>query len=237
MSVTAFDNNILEIPHNEDEDASVISLVRTAEASRLRRRGPFGLDHNGNRSEFQRAARAPLQPLILVPSRSIASESFELLPTTSPTPLPMTPPRQRQSFVSIEDLYKGEDDENDISTEHHIYCGVMEEVEEQDFKVSPLPFHSNNASAAHRRTKFTGCGTLIHASAVPKSKQGTWYAKGPATSVVVRLNAIYFDDGGGKSRHMHCGCRYYGVGCSVWYVVMSYSGSHMLTVSISISQR
>lgn len=67
--------------------------------------------------------------------------------------------------------------------------------------------------------KSTGCGALVHVSAAPKVSNGTWVARGNATSTVVPLAQAFFERGrGGNVKQFACGCRWFGVGCSEWLV-------------------
>ncbi|KAI0254659.1 hypothetical protein BJV78DRAFT_1151982 [Lactifluus subvellereus] len=55
----------------------------------------------------------------------------------------------------------------------------------------PLPPSRRPSYPRARRTN--GCGVLIHLSAQPRRRQGTWVACGAAAETVVRMDARYFD--------------------------------------------
>ncbi|KAI0268297.1 hypothetical protein BC834DRAFT_868764 [Gloeopeniophorella convolvens] len=70
---------------------------------------------------------------------------------------------------------------------------------------------------SHSRIRRTnGCGALVHASAQPRRRQGTWVACGAATETVVRMDSRYFDCCFTvKMIKSACGCVREGVGCRV----------------------
>ena len=91
-----------------------------------------------------------------------------------------------------------EDPDGNGEVTYKLYCGVEEwcfqdEGDEQEkFEASPLPLYppqspsNDNSSKKHHAQRFrkrTGCGALIHASGSPRSRAGTWQARGKATNV------------------------------------------------------
>lgn len=208
MSNTSL-SETLEAWRDADDAYSLSGLVRTGEASRLRRRATFRIDHSG-RPAAERWSRPPLQPLVLVPPP----------PETISSRPPMTPPRQTSAYAANSSGL--EEDENEDGSEYKLYCGVLETglVGDSDpFTPSPLPaypsMYEESGSPSRTLRKSSGCGTLVHTRGVPRTCTGTWHALGDATDIVIPLDPVYFDCGG-KTKHFSCGCRFYGVGCSVW---------------------
>lgn len=68
-----------------------------------------------------------------------------------------------------------------------------------------------------RPRRTNGCGVLIHLSAQPRRRQGTWVACGAAAETVVKMDARYFDCCTAvKMIRSACGCVREGVGCRAW---------------------
>lgn len=70
---------------------------------------------------------------------------------------------------------------------------------------------------SHPRPRRTnGCGVLVHLSAQPRRRQGTWVARGAAAESVARMDARYFDCRvAARLIKSACGCVREGVGCRV----------------------
>ncbi|KAI9448068.1 hypothetical protein H4582DRAFT_1898344 [Lactarius indigo] len=71
--------------------------------------------------------------------------------------------------------------------------------------------------ASHPRARRTnGCGVLVHLSAQPRRRQGTWVARGGAAESVARMDSRYFDCRvAARLTKSACGCVREGVGCRV----------------------
>jgi hypothetical protein len=68
-----------------------------------------------------------------------------------------------------------------------------------------------------RARRTNGCGVLIHLSAQPRRRQGTWVACGAAAETVASMDARYFDCCAAvKMIRSACGCVREGVGCRAW---------------------
>ena len=79
----------------------------------------------------------------------------------------------------------------------------------------PLPTRRPSHPARVRRTN--GCGVLVHLSAQPRRRQGTWVARGAAAESVARMDSRYFDCRvAARLIESACGCVREGVGCRVW---------------------
>lgn len=208
----------------EDEPPIVLSeLVRTAEASRLRRRGNLGVSAsslNSNPSEHNGR---------VIPDLRWNFEPF-LARGGSWSDGSTQPPSIWETIAIPEDATKSDEDmDGSREVSYELYCGVEEPCfqdgeDEQKFEVSPLPSYppqlttkdaSSNQSRGQRFRRRTGCGALIHVKGSPRTRTGTWQARGKATNEVIFMHAKYFDRGG-QMKKFTCGCRYFGVGCSQW---------------------
>ena len=71
---------------------------------------------------------------------------------------------------------------------------------------------------SHLRARRTnGCGVLVHLSAQPRRRQGTWVARDAAAESVAKMDARYFDCRvAARLIKSACGCVREGVGCRVW---------------------
>ncbi|GBE80198.1 hypothetical protein SCP_0214080 [Sparassis crispa] len=231
-------------PQPIDADDSIVlsDLVRTGEASRLRRRGAMRIDH----------ARAPPAPPYMSSSNS-APRPIVVVPSRTPTP-PYVP-----TELAGEDEYtysggewrdwnvddRGEGSgaargaqteeqrrEGEEEEEFMLFCGGEEwgpsavtGLHGPSFAPSPLPGRSRSRSAstsasgrassqAARRTN--GCGALVHMRAYPQRPRGVWVGKEEATEVVVGLDASYFERSVvAKMMKSACGCVREGIGCAV----------------------
>ncbi|KAH8106451.1 hypothetical protein DFH11DRAFT_1691863 [Phellopilus nigrolimitatus] len=206
----------------EEEPMALSDLVRTGEASRLRRRGAI-TGHRANRqssSSFAGAVgetllngteyqwnRPPLAQIVVPPP-----------PWTDVSPV--NPPAVYPPWPDIPDPTKAEEEaDGHHGSSYAIYCGYedWEFGDEEPYEPSPLPepFEAPTPStrAPQRFRKSTGCGALIHTNGTPRTKNGTWQARGKAADVVVPLDKMYFERGG-QPKQFACGCRWHGVGCS-----------------------
>ncbi|KAH9179739.1 hypothetical protein EDB89DRAFT_510240 [Lactarius sanguifluus] len=71
--------------------------------------------------------------------------------------------------------------------------------------------------ASHPRARrMNGCGVLVHLSAQPRRRQGTWVARGGAAESVARMDSRYFDCRvAARLTKSACGCVREGLGCRV----------------------
>lgn len=221
-------------PQMTDADDSIVlsDLVRTAEASRLRRRGALRMDH------------APSGSAIPAQGQRGFSGNYEL-----PAPIRVRSPTWVQADSSSDDEYAGwaqretdyevgQQAENEARrTEHErekeaynyvLYCGAEEESwdnrpELPAWSPSPLPLYPPS-SPRHvstltkpRPKRNNGCGAIVHMNAAPRRRQGVWTAKTQAVDSVVPMEASYFDRKAVvKMLRSACGCVREGVGCAVW---------------------
>lgn len=216
--------NIPPAPTDADDSIVLSDLVRTGEASRLRRRGAMRLDHG-----FGGQANPPrvFNPTVIV----VGSPTWEPEPEESQGSgvsreraprYTRGPPRPRRAA-----------DECESDIVYTLFCGGDELESEDDSNLHPyrpyepsiLPLcpssSASSSKARHPRKpkRSNGCGAILHMSAAPRQRQGTWSAKGNASSAVVSLDECYFDkETASKIMRSRCGCIREGVGCAVWYV-------------------
>lgn len=202
---------------NDADDSIVLSdLVRTGEASRLRRRGAMRLDHGYPTTQNQPQPTSPT--VIVVGSPSWDSESEE--PQGGPV-------YSRERFRNIRGpRFRRVAGDDELTYTYTIFCGGEEsdsEVEyaSQAYQPSILPVYPSSSSRVSslspRRKKTNGCGAVLHMSAAPRQRQGTWLAKDVATSAVIPMDACYFDrEAALKIVRNGCGCFREGVGCALW---------------------
>lgn len=236
-----------------DADDSIVlaDLVRTGEASRLRRRGAMRLDHTGPTTAARPPPPArqssyappPTRPVIIAPSRTPSPDrppqqeedgQDEYTYTSGPAlgwrdwePRPSTERRGAE----VEILGDG----GHASQSYVLYCGgedagaVVEEAEPpRRFQPALFPGCAPQSPASSSRSqtraarRTNGCGALIHMRAYPQSTRGVWMAKEEATEAVVGLDAEYCDHPAmDKMLRSACGCVREGIGCAAWCVVSS----------------
>ena len=212
--------NIAPAAPTDADDSIVLSdLVRTGEASRLRRRGALRLDHGHTSQATRQRSLSP--SIIVVGSPSWDSESED-------PQLGQGSMRERVSRYtrtrSQRSRRAGEGE-----TRYSLFCGAdlsepEEDLDERPYVPSLLPAYpassSTLSSPAHsfrRKKRTNGCGALLHMNATPRLRQGAWSAKGEASGAVVDLEPYYFDkESVAKIVRSACGCVREGVGCAVW---------------------
>lgn len=218
----------------EEEPLSLSTLVRTAETSRLRRRGAIVGGHRGSRQSVTSFAGVGASDTA-VPAASngnTTTQQYQWTRQSMPV-LPSPPPWAEggpayPSWASVPDPTKADDDaEGGSGPGYSLYCGVdeWEFGSDEQYQISPLPTSSDGSSSpvqphqtpARRLRRSTGCGALVHASGNPRTKSWTWQSYGRAAANVVPLDKMYFERGG-QPKQFACGCRWHGVGCSSWCV-------------------
>lgn len=208
-------------PTDADDSIVLSDLVRTGEASRLRRRGAMRLDHsilNTQRNEGGRAtpptvvvARTP--SWIEAPSDDDEStqaweQGYNL---SSPRPL-------GRSIAPGSEIYG-----------YTLYCGGEEPPsspfvrQTSPYVRSPLPSYPPTLSDSSPRRldcplqKTNGCGAVIHLRASRRDGSSVWVGKDEATSAVVQMDASYFERSTVvRMIRSPCGCVREGVGCAIW---------------------
>jgi len=199
-------------------------LVRTGEASRLRRRGAINGGHGRSRS----LAYAEGTPGVDYPwSARVPTQAYYAPPPWGESSPPSAEPVIYPAWSSESEQAKADEDADSQrgAAGYSLYCGFEEwdfssPYGDEPFEVSPFPSSSSSSSKKKTSTrrsfrKSTGCGSLIHMNGTPRTRDGTWHARGRATEVVISLDKMYFKHGG-LPKQFACGCRWHGVGCSVW---------------------
>ncbi|KAF7968233.1 hypothetical protein HWV62_31559 [Athelia sp. TMB] len=220
-------------PQLTDADESIVlsDLVRTGEASRLRRRGAMRLDHavaTGQPTQrrsaqvgmgtWEAARRDPAQWESGSDDEYTEwTQNYEaagMLPEMEARPPEMVEAEREK------DVYK-----------HVLFCGA--EVEDDGYtyghnepawEPSPFPLFSEPSAASSSKTRFSsykpikksnGCGALVHMHASPRRRQGVWMAKTPASDAVVAMDPSHFERKAVvKMLRSACGCVREGVGCA-----------------------
>ena len=210
--------NIAPAAPTDADDYIVLSdLVRTGEASRLRRRGALRLDHSHASQTLQQRSFSPSVVVVGSPSWDSESEDPQAGQGISRvTSSRLSRPRRSRRL--------GEEE-----TRHSLFCGGVLSDEDEDmprvsFTPSPLPAYPASPSMALRparsyqkKKRTNGCGALLHMNATPRLRQGTWSAKGEASGAVIDMEPSYFDkESVAKIVRNACGCVREGVGCAVW---------------------
>ena len=207
-------------PTDADDSIFLSDLVRTGEASRLRRRGAMRLDHN--LLSAQRNEDGRVTPPTVVVARTPSwieppSDDDESTQAWEQGYNPSSPRPQGRSVVHGQETYG-----------YTLYCGGEEPsssfVQHTSLYVrSPLPSYPPAPSDSGPRRhdgplqKTNGCGAVIHLRASRRDGSPVWIGKDEATSAVVPVDASYFE------RHTvvrmirsACGCVREGVGCAIW---------------------
>ncbi|TFK24700.1 hypothetical protein FA15DRAFT_406043 [Coprinopsis marcescibilis] len=207
------------------DDAIVLSdLVRTGEASRLRRRGAMRLDRNSIHGVPRRPpslddsdSDEENRPYSFAYSESNRLENLDRRHRTLGAHQYQHPSYSR--WVPHPDIDHEFDEEN---MSYILVCGAEVEdtfVDPTPFKPSALPIPppkvSSTSSSVIRKPVSNGCGTIIHLFA-SSSPTKVYTARSAATEAVVPLSAEYFTQYVGVRFEMSpCGCVKEGVGCAV----------------------
>ena len=205
-------------PTITDADDSIVlsDLVRTGEASRLRRRGAMRLDHGFTNHSNDSNPGPNLSAIFSSqPSRVHQSTSRGLnarMGDRNGDSQAVVPQTEMQ-------LKKRDPEEE----EYILFCGGEEILlgPAPPFEPSILPLFPSPRSRwpARGSKRSTGCGAVIHAYASPCRRLGVWTAKSAATDIVVGMDTSYFDRAAvAKIVKSACGCVREGVGCAVWCV-------------------
>lgn len=210
-------------PTDADDSIVLSDLVRTGEASRLRRRGAMRLDHNlvnTQRAEAGRETtpvlRAERSPSWIEPpsddedSNQNWEQSYEA---------PLSPQTEAVAAIGSDPycntLFCG-GDPDELCSSRSSTCVQLP---------SPLPSYPPPArsSGYHApRLRTNGCGAVVHMRASRRGNTGVWIAKNEASSAVVPLDASYFERAAViRMARSACGCLREGVGCAIWWAIGS----------------
>jgi hypothetical protein len=217
-------------PTDADDSIVLSDLVRTGEASRLRRRGAMRLEHglvgtSGPTLHLPNSIRPPPSPPSIILRRRDSSEG------------PRSP---EEGFTNGRGGYSmygrprmnAEVRRSDSAGEGYgytLFCGGEEAESDADnwssapFEPSILPLYPTSPSSTsilkstRRPKRSNGCGALLHLQASPRRRLGVWIAETAATDAVVEVDTSYFDRAAVvKIVKSACGCIREGVGCGAW---------------------
>lgn len=228
------------IPDSDLDDSIVLSdLVRTGEVSRLRRRGAMRIDHNHIHHATAGGHVVPGAPRLSTPNIVLVERSNWDSDSDLDSPVftshwntdPVASRAGRRHLRPSRRYgpYSGTGLPSSGVKDEYLYtlvCGVedprSEPTETEPFRPSILPLYPNSpslsASAVHS-TKSTGCGSVIHVHAAPRSRYRTWSARTAASETVVPMEACYFSTKeAARFSKSSCGCVNEGVGCAIWFV-------------------
>ncbi|KAF9779420.1 hypothetical protein BJ322DRAFT_1129764 [Thelephora terrestris] len=214
-------------PESSDVDDEIVlsDLVRTGEASRLRRRGAMRIDHAARES----GGPPPLQPPENHPSGR-STQATELAPNANAiwrqdqdgaadeddSPGSYTGEWPEARDTQAEDLDYPEDLEKSAQT-FVLYCGAEEPHLTSSITphlISPLPSYPRRPPSPPTHPTSNGCGAVIHMSAVPRKRCGVWMARFGSTDAVTELDSQYFDRSVvARMMKSPCGCIREGIGC------------------------
>ena len=194
------------------DDSIVLSdLVRTGEASRLRRRGAMRLDHNTQR--YMGGRTTP--PTIIVPASPSWIESPDEEDDNDFT-------QTWDDTISVSEEVRAVADSN--PRDHVLYCGKEDPMPWWTVgsgpyeSPSPLPCYPPIPTPRTQNSRWTnGCGAVIHLRAWRRQCTSVWAGKDEATSAVVPIDPSYLDRPSIiKSARSTCGCVREAVGCAIW---------------------
>ncbi|OSD04419.1 hypothetical protein PYCCODRAFT_1450928 [Trametes coccinea BRFM310] len=212
-------------PQPTDADDSIVlaDLVRTGEASRLRRRGAMRLDHGpatAARAPLVNASAAgpsayapPARPIVIEPSRTPSPElnadengGDEYTYTAGPAwrGWDTTPSQEgrAEGLQTVEIL----NESIQAGQSFTLFCGgdevFLSDEEDDDpprpfvpslFPIMPSAGTSHSKPVGKSIRRSNGCGALVHVRAYPQRPRGVWMAKENASETVVGLDAQYCD--------------------------------------------
>ncbi|KAG7447825.1 uncharacterized protein BT62DRAFT_930871 [Guyanagaster necrorhizus] len=213
-------------PIDADDSIVLSDLVRTGEASRLRRRGAMRIDHG----------HAAGTSNVIAPSAGAVAVDAPPWDSDPEDPDPILEPALSRNDRSLRYLRDQRDASRHVKDEYDwmLFCGGDEEevVSEETlfheesrgpFVPSIMPLHppptaQASSSSSLKRTirRSNGCGALVHMRATPRPRLGVWTAKSEASDAVVAMSSSYFDRSAvAKILRSACGCVREGVGCAV----------------------
>lgn len=219
-----------------DDEIVLSDLVRTGEASRLRRRGAMRIDHTrdeggGPPPPFQPPGDHPsvrdTQTTDFVPNVDTiwgqdqdGAADEEYSPDSYTGEWPETRDTQTDDLDYSEDLEKS-------TNSFVLYCGAEEPHSSSSttpYSISPLPAYPRRSSSPRTSQTHNGCGAIVHMAAVPRRRCGVWMARFGSTDAVIEMDSHYFDRSVVvRMMKSPCGCLREGVGCRFWCVGLTIS--------------
>ena len=211
-------------PTDADESIVLSDLVRTGEASRLRRRGAMRIDHGAPHivmaSPMMATADRPNWNSYPDPDQTALEGHLYRNPLSR---FSRNRPHSRRYGPHDTTAYTHLRDQPDQFV-YTLVCGTKVTNFDLDDKIEPfkpsiLPLYPPLASSSSKKSmdRNTGCGTIVHMHAAPRVRVGMWTAHSAAPSSVITLEASYFDTReAAEFTRSSCGCIKEGVGCAVW---------------------
>ena len=208
-------------PTDADDSIVLSDLVRTGEASRLRRRGAMRLDHNLLSAQRNEGGRVTPPTVVVARTPSWIeppSDDDESTQAWEQGYDPSSPRPQGRTVVPGPE-----------TCGYTLYCGGEETsssfVQQAPVYVRlPLPSYPPTSDSGLRRRddplrKTNGCGAVVHLRASRRDGSSVWVGKDEATSAVVPMDASYFERRTVvRMIRSACGCVREGVGCAIWWV-------------------
>ncbi|KAL4076458.1 hypothetical protein V8B97DRAFT_1921626 [Scleroderma yunnanense] len=205
--------------HLTDVDDSIVlsDLVRTGEASRLRRRGAVRLDHNTVNAQRYTSGRTT-PPAIIVP---VSPSWIEPLDDDDDDDDFTQTWEQTDDTISLSAEVRAVADPD--PSDHVLYCGGEDPMLQWTVgsgpyePPSPLPSYPQLSKSRNQKTRWTnGCGAVIHLRAWQRQRTSVWVGKDEATSAVVPIDVSYLERPSiVKSARSVCGCVREAVGCAI----------------------
>jgi hypothetical protein len=223
-----------EPPAPTDADDSIVlsDLVRTGEASRLRRRGAMRLEHG------LAGTSAPIYHLPNAIQRPPSPPTIVIRNSWDSSQGPRSPEEGFSNGRGGYSIYgrprmNAEVRRSDSVGEGYgyaLFCGGEGmDLDRADisssatFEPSILPLYPTTAwsnsilKSSRRPRRSNGCGAVVHVQASPRRRLGVWTAETAATDVVVEMDTSYFERTAVvKIVKSACGCIREGVGCGAW---------------------
>lgn len=223
-------------PTDADDSIVLSDLVRTGEASRLRRRGAMRIDHGAVTSTSSHpyttirtpnplatldADRPGWDSVYNADSQTVLESHLYRSPIARFSRIRPRSSRRHGSHDTAAYVHLRDQPDEYV---YALVCGTNitdfyldDEVE--PFKPSILPLYPPLPSSSSEKTvhRNTGCGAIVHIHAAPRPRVGMWTARSPASNSVITLDDSYFDTReAAKFTRNACGCVKEGVGCALW---------------------
>lgn len=209
------------LPESDAPDSPSLDsefLVRTAQASRLRRRGAIRIENRQRGDVATPALPPPRRRQVEIDEDYDDDEDERRLPR------PTLPFMLTRSVVPAD--FNGE--------RYRLYCGGVPKRSRQTAPTRwtreepawPSPFPSLDRKTSRKSSRpgpaSTGCGELVCLSACASERIGVWLSDAPKQPTnVARMDEDYVDRGPGnviKTGKSNCGCDHEGIGCRNWSV-------------------
>jgi len=200
-------------PTNADDSIVLSDLVRSGEASRLRRRGA-------------------IRSSVMLNDRPDWGVQYDFDFAEIPQQRDTSRYTSGGSLRGRRSMHRSSNTSEPMQgSDEYVYaltCGApikdyewCDSTTSQPFRPSILPLFPKDEQdepvEGQEPNRSTGCGSLIHKHSAPRPRVGVWSACTPAEDCVIQLDAEYFDTReAAKFTRSACGCVKEGIGCAVW---------------------